>query len=132
LGETVRVHNVFDGWGYVHLFDRATLAELDTFAIPEGMDPAYAAGFGDLTVHEVATHPVDPDRAYLSYYAGGVRALGLDCIDAMSCDLVEVGGYLDPEGNDFWGVEAYVAGGTTYVLASDMDHGLWVFRDRGP
>lgn len=38
------------------------------------------------------------------------------------------GGYLDPLGNDFWGVEAFVRNGQTIILGSDRDSGLWVFR----
>ena len=37
------------------------MTELDTYAIPEGHGPAYATGFGDLTIHEVATSS-RPDR----------------------------------------------------------------------
>jgi hypothetical protein len=130
------VDQVFDGWGYVHLFARTgtTLTEVDTFAIPEAMSPAFAAGFGDLTVHEVATDPQDPDLAYLSYYDAGLRALEIQCAsptDPSTCNLVEVGGYIDPNGNDFWGVETFVDpdSGDTIVLASDRDSGLWIFRD---
>ena len=43
--------------------------------------------------------------------------------------LVEVGGYLDPAGNNFWGVETRVIDGQTYIFASDRDSGLWIFRD---
>jgi hypothetical protein len=51
-------------------------------------------------------------------------------VDSDTCELVELGGYLDPMGNDFWGVEAFVGDdGRTYVLGSDMDSGLWVFFD---
>ncbi len=60
------VGSVFDGWGYVHLFDAQTLEELDTFTIPDAMDPTFAEGFGDLSVHEVAVDPLDPSLAYLS------------------------------------------------------------------
>lgn len=127
------VGTVFDGWGYVHLYDATTLEELDTFAIPEAMDPAYATGFGDLSVHEVAVDPQDPSLAYLSYYAGGLRAIQIQCSDpddTSTCELVEVGGYLDPEGNNFWGVETQVGDdGYTYIFASDRDSGLWIFRD---
>ena len=133
------VEAVFDGWGYVHLFGvtigatSATLTELDTFAIPEAMDPDFAEGFGDLSVHEVATDPTDPDLAYLSYYAGGLRALRI--VDG---ELVEVGGYIDPVGgvteaggNNFWGVEVWTHPdtGEEYILASDRDSGLWIFQD---
>jgi hypothetical protein len=125
LGERIEVGSIFDGWGYVHLYDNATLAELDTFAIPEAHDPAFSSGFGDLTVHEVATDPDEADRAYLSYYSGGLRALQI--VDE---ELVETGGYLDPNGNDFWGVETFVRNGRTIILASDRDSGLWIFRQK--
>jgi hypothetical protein len=126
----------FDGWGYVHLFRLnadMTLTELDTYAIPEAMDPAYAEGFGDLSVHEVATDPTDPDLAYLSYYSGGLRAIRI-----VNGQLVEVGGYIDPVGgvtpeggNNFWGVEVWThpETGEEYILASDRDSGLWIFQD---
>ncbi len=140
VGDRITVTTQFDGWGYVHLFDAATGADLDTYAIPEAMDPAYASGFGDLSVHEVATDPTDPSLAYLSYYAGGLRAVQIQCsnpADTSTCELVEVGGYLDPAGNDFWGVEVIpnpaddpaVQGDEVLILASDRDYGLFIFRD---
>ena len=140
LGDRITVTTEFDGWGYVHLFDAATLQDLDTYAIPEAMDPAFASGYGDLSVHEVATDPTDPSLAYLSYYSGGLRAIQIQCSDPndnTTCELVEVGGYLDPEGNDFWGVEVIpnpaddptVEGDEVLILASDRDYGLFIFRD---
>ena len=128
----------FDGWGYVHLYgfaisgNTSSFTELDTFAIPEAMDPAFAEGFGELSVHEVAVDPQDASLAYLSYYSGGLRAIQIQCsnpADTSTCELVEVGGYLDPLGNEFWGVETQVRNGETYIFASDMDSGLWIFRD---
>jgi len=131
IGERMAATAAFDGWGYVHLFSNTLsggkFAELDTYAIPQGHDPAYAVGFGDLTVHEVATDPTDASRAYLSYYAGGLRALQI-----VNDELVETGGYLDPKGNNFWGVEAFVRNGETIILGSDRDTGLWIFRRTGP
>ncbi len=133
IGEEVTIEAVFDGWGYVHLYDAETGAELDTYAIPQAHDPAFAFGYGDLTVHEVAVDPQDPSLAYLSYYSGGLIALQIQCTnpsDNSTCELVEVGGYRDPMGNDFWGVETFVGeDGFTYILASDRDSGLWIFRD---
>jgi hypothetical protein len=131
LGERVEVGSIFDGWGYVHLFDATTLRDLDQYAIPEAHDPAFAIGFGDLSVHEVATDPDEANRAYLSYYSGGMRALKISTAKT----LVETGGYLDPKGNDFWGVEAFrrqnAAGKwETIVLGSDRDSGLWIFRQK--
>jgi hypothetical protein len=121
-----------------HLYDNrvfnnnAGLLEIETYAIPEAFDPAFAVGFGDLSVHEVATHPTAWASAYLAYNAGGLRAIEIQCTDPTapgSCALVETGGYLDPQGNDFLGVEAFVKDGKTYVLGSDRERGLWVFRD---
>ena len=132
LGEDVSFIPSFDGWGYVHLFDRRTARELDTYAIPEAMDESKAFGFGDLSVHEVATHPVNSTDSYLAYYSGGMRSLETQCSDdsdSDTCQLVETGGYLDEAGNDFWGVETFVRDGQTYVLGSDRDSGLWIFRD---
>jgi len=141
VGDTVTLEAAFDGWGYVHLFDAQTGAELDTYAIPEAHDPEMASGSGDFTVHEVATDPQDASLAYISYYSGGMRVVQIQCggepydpasppADTSTCELVELGGYLDPMGNDFWGVEAFVGDdGRTYVLGSDMDYGLWVFVD---
>ena len=60
-GASVDMKAVFDGWGYVHLFDAATFKDLDQYSIPEAHDPAHAIGFGDLSVHEAATDP-DADR----------------------------------------------------------------------
>jgi LVIVD repeat len=141
IGEEIEVGSIFDGWGYVHLFDADTGEELDTFAIPEAHDPAFAFGFGDLTVHEVAVDPQDASLAYLSYYSGGLIAIQIQCdgvpydmdnppANKSGCELVEVGGYRDPEGNDFWGVQTFVGDdGRTYILASDRDSGLWIFAD---
>ena len=116
----------FDGWGYVHLYSNTAVngkfAELDTYAIDEAHDPAFAVGFGDLSVHEVATDPQSPTHAYLSYYAGGFRSL-----EIQGNELVEVGGYLDPAGNNFWGVDTFVRDGQTIILGSDRDSGLWIF-----
>ena len=142
IGERIEVGSLFDGWGYVWLLDAETLEPIDTYAIDEAHDPAFAFGFGDLSVHEVAVDPQNESLAYLSYYSGGLRAIQIQCpegtpynaenppADMSTCELVEVGGYLDPEGNDFWGVETFVGeDGQTYILASDRDSGLWIFRD---
>ena len=137
VGDFIEMSSVFDGWGYVHLIDAETLEAVDWFAIPEAMDPAFAEGFGDLSVHEVAVDPQDPSLAYLAYYAGGLVAVEIRCTDpanTATCELVDVGGYLDEDGNNFWGVETFVAEsgeyeGQTVILASDRDSGLWIFVD---
>ncbi len=138
-GATLDLKGVFDGWGYIHLFDAKTFADLDQFAIPEAHDPAYASGFGDLSVHEVATDP-DADLVYVSYYSGGFRVLSY----SKKGQLTEVGAFIagpgmattsgravTQHGNSFWGVEVHKhPNGQKYVLASDRDSGLWIFQPR--
>jgi len=125
---TATATSEFNGWGYIHLFDAKTLAEIDTYAIPEALSPSFASGFGDLSVHEVATDPKS-DLAYVSYYAGGFRVLlfGKDGIQ-------EVGHFIDEGGNNFWGVQIAdpkQKRGNPLVLASDRDFGLYLFRYTG-
>jgi hypothetical protein len=103
------------------------MAELDTFAVDEAKDPAFAQAFGDLTVHEVATDP-ERDVAYLSYYNAGLRVL-----DYSTGQLTQIGRFIDQGGNNFWGVEWHrTPDGQRYVLASDRDYGLYVFKLAAP
>ncbi len=139
LGEKVDATGTFDGWGYVHLFDARTLAEIDTYAIPEALDPAFAEGFGALSVHEVTTDP-EHNLAYVSYYAGGFRVLKFG-----KRGIEEVGHFIDEGGNDFWGVQLVTPKDSNdddddendgdedhpLVLASDRDSGLYIFRYTG-
>ncbi len=130
---SVAIEAVFDGWGFVRLFETeipgqvgapGSIASLDTFAIPESQDPAYAVGFGDLSVHEVALDPNPRKKlAYVSYYAGGFRVLKYGPLG-----LRQVGAFIDEGGNNFWGVEVHRIRGEQYVLASDRDFGLYIFK----
>jgi uncharacterized repeat protein (TIGR01451 family) len=114
---------VFDGWGYLHLLNHDTMAEIDQYAIPEALDPRFASGFGDLTIHEITTDPTG-SVGYAVWYAGGFRVIDYD-----DGTLEEVGRYISPEGNDFWGVELNVRrDGRLFALASDTDYGLYIFR----
>jgi hypothetical protein len=122
-GDTVRFGSYFDGWGYVRLFDAGSMEEIGTYAIPEAHDPAFADGFGDLSVHEVATSQVRDDLAYLSYYSGGARAITVG-----PGGIEEVAAFIDEGGNNFWGVEVFQQGGTEYVALSDRDFGLYILR----
>ena len=128
VGDTLRFTSSFDGWGYVHLYRYGTgkMAELDTYAIPEAHDPAFASGYGDLSVHEVATSQTRADLAYYSYYAAGFRVTKI-----VGDELVEVGHYIDVGGNNFWGVQVFQHNGQELVAASDRDFGLYIFRYTG-
>ena len=121
-GDTLTFSSYYDGWGYVRLFDQ-DMTELDTYAVPEAHDPAFASGFGDLSVHEVATSQQNADLAYLSYYAAGLRV-----IDISGGEIEEVAAFIDEGGNNFWGVEVFVQDGVEYVALSDRDFGLYILR----
>lgn len=122
------VGGIFDGWGYNRLVDRVTGQEVGEYIIPEANDPAFAMGFGALTVHEVATDP-RARLAYFSYYAGGFRVARFG-----PGGIFEVGHFIDEGGNDFWGVQVTQVGGgpRPVVAASDRDFGLYLFRFTGP
>lgn len=122
-GDNLSFSSYFDGWGPVRLFNAATMEELDTYAIPESRDPAYAEGFGDLSVHEVATSKQEAGLAYLSYYAGGLRV-----IDVSGKQINEVAAFIDEGGNNFWGVEVFERDGVEYVALSDCDKGLYILK----
>jgi len=124
-GDTLTFSSYFDGWGYVHLYDNSAgkMTELDTYAIDEAHDPAFADGFGDLSVHEVATSQQVDNRLYFSYYSGGFRVA-----EILEDKIVEKGHYIDAAGNNFWGVQVFEQDGQEYVAASDRDFGLWIFK----
>ena len=100
------------------------MTELDTYAIPEAYNPAFATGFGDLSGHEVATSPTDSRLMYFSYYSGGFRVARITADEK----LQEVGHYIDTGGNNFWGVQVFQNAGQEYVAASDRDLGLYIFK----
>ena len=56
-------------------------------------------------------------------YAGGFRVLEYGPLG-----LSQVGAFIDEGGNNFWGVEVHKIKGRQYVLASDRDFGLYIFR----
>jgi hypothetical protein len=121
---------VFDGWGYVHLLDANSLQEIDAYAVPEGLDPAFRTGFGSLSVHEVQTDPrPNSSLAYISYYDAGFRVIKFG-----KHGIREVGHFIDEGGNDFWGIEPIQLGksqGAPLVPASDRDFGLYIFSYTG-
>lgn len=129
-GDTLRFASTFDGWGYVRLFktplNGGKLQQVDTYAVPEAHDPAFATGFGDLSVHEVATSLVNSRRSYFSYYSAGFRV-----VDIVNDQLVEKGHYIAPEGSNFWGVQVFDHNGKEYIAASDRDYGIVIFEYTG-
>jgi hypothetical protein len=114
--------------GYARLYrnENGKMREVDAPAIPEALDPDFAFGFGDLSIHELAT---DPERkiAYSSYYSGGMRLFSFG-----GRGLEEVGRFIDQGGNDFCGVETFRSEKFGRLFAgSDRDFGLYVLRYTG-
>jgi hypothetical protein len=144
LGATYTVSTEFDGWGYVQLHDatKPDLPIVDSYAVEEGLDEAYADGFGDLTVHEVKTDPRPRvNLAYFSYYAAGFRVAEFG-----TRGIREVGHFIDEGGNNFWGVfpignesagHGYPShpgrgeGRRPTILLSDRDFGLYIVEYTG-
>jgi hypothetical protein len=131
---------VFDGWGYLNLHDatKPNLPIIGTYAVPESLDPAFASGFGILSMHEIKTDPREENLGYISYYNAGFRVVRFN-----TKGISEVGRFIDQGGNDFWGVfpigdetvghgySGPIAGENPFVLASDRDFGLYIFRYTG-
>jgi hypothetical protein len=128
-GKRVEFGSFFDGWGYVHVLKNGTgkLTTTDTYAIREAHDPKFASGYGDLSVHEVATSSKRGNLAYLAYYASGFQVVEIDSAGK----LVKKGEFIDKAQSNFWGVEVFSDGGTEYVAASDRDKGLYIFKYTG-
>jgi len=126
-GTSLTAQAVFDGWGYTRLMTKDGLNELGTYAIDESQDPAFATGFGDLSVHEVAVDPNKNGLAYLSYYSGGLRV-----VEYGPGGIKEVGAFIAKGGSNFWGVEHHtLPSGQQLILASDRDTGLWILDYTG-
>jgi hypothetical protein len=142
VGFDVDITATFDGWGYVRVLDTDPPnkpKEIAQITIPETADEDFAIGSGDLTVHEVEVPRGDPSEggpapdddlvAYFSWYAGGFRVFDI----SNPSNPAELGRYIDPNGNNFWGVAlAEDESGDRIVLASDRDFGLFIFRYTGP
>jgi Ca2+-binding RTX toxin-like protein len=129
LGEKISAESIFDGWGYTHLYENKAgkMRHVDSYAIDEALNPTYAFGFGDLSVHEFAADPTE-NVAYNSYYAGGFRVFTFG-----PGGLTEQGKFIDQGGNNFWGVEQFTTSqGERLAAASDRDFGLYIFRYTGP
>jgi hypothetical protein len=127
-GPTVSASAIFDGWGYIHLFDAKTLQRIDSHAVTEALDERFANVF-PLSVHENKTDPRrGKNLSYSSYYQAGARVLKFG-----RGGLQERGHFIDKGGNDFWGVYPVKRGKKRpLLLFSDRDFGLYILKYTGP
>ena len=131
VGARIDVKEIFDGWGYVRLFDAGSMTNLDTYAVEETKLESNAIGHGDLSVHETDPDLFADDLMHFSYYAAGYRAARVVPTDGGGARLEEVAAFIDQGGNNFWGVHPIKdtrpgKEGNTLVLLSDRDFGLYV------
>lgn len=129
-GSRVSTESVLDGWGYGRILDVSDptrIVELGQFITENVMARPVAGGPPrDHTMHNVI---VEGRRAYISWYADGIRVV--DFSDPKKPR--EVGRFVDQErGSNFWGVYLFRhPDSKTYILGSDRDTGLWIFRAPG-
>lgn len=121
-GGSLLTEGIFDGYGYLRLLDvtdPANIVEVDQFATENVFaNPPLP---GDRTMHNVVVD--GGTRAYISWYVEGMRV-----VDFAGDDLTEVAHWQDDDAN-FWGVYLHEhPDGNTYVLGSDRNSGLFVFR----
>lgn len=138
-GSTITLHRrAFDGWGYVRLHDAQTLQEIDSYAIPEAVQPQHATGSGTLTAHDVKTDPrLHKDLAYITWFGGGLRVVRFG-----EGRLDEVGHHIDGGGSDYWGISVICVSDCAHpsknrnarplLAVSDRDFGLKILRYTGP
>ncbi|MBI2847555.1 MAG: hypothetical protein HYX83_00105 [Chloroflexi bacterium] len=114
---------VFDGWGYGRILDIS--------------DPAHIVEVGQYATENVLAEPPPPEdhsmhnvivegrRAYISWYADGIRVVDFSDPEKP----VEIAKFVDTvNGSDFWGVYLFHhPNGKSYILGSDRDTGLWIF-----
>ena len=121
-GGIVDVEAIFDGYGYLRLLDvtdPGNIVELDQFATENVF--ANPPVPGDRTMHNVVVD--DGTLAYISWYAEGMRV-----VDFTGDSLSEVAHFVDTDGSNFWGVYLHDhPNGSTYILGSDRNTGLWIF-----
>ena len=122
-GEPMFAAGIFDGYGYLRLLDvsdPANIVELDQFATENVF--ANPPVPGDRTMHNVVVD--NGTTAYISWYLEGMRV-----VDFSGDTLTEVAHYANDASNvNFWGVYLHDhPNGSSYVLGSDRNTGLWIF-----
>ncbi|MGH9418148.1 MAG: putative Ig domain-containing protein [Terriglobales bacterium] len=131
------------GWGYLRTYDLPTPSTstiANFFDIPQALsDPAPDNGI--YTANRIAWNgnTADP-HAYVAWFSGGVVDLDITSVNPP----VLLGSFVPPDSPDpnganlavdnppkamVYGVAAYNTGGQHYILASDINSGLWVVQD---
>jgi hypothetical protein len=109
-------------WGRVRLVDvqdPANPVQVGSFDTPDSAAGTPGEQYA-YTIHNPLTDDRDPNRAYLAWYADGVRLL--DISDASR--PVEIVNWIPPQGGMIWNVSFM----GDLLLAGDINNGLFVLR----
>lgn len=140
-GGTVTVDNVAfieDGEGFMRVLDvtdPANMVQVGSYATENALPPTNIDAMGTRDAHNVV---VRGTTAYWAWYYEGIRVVEFSDCQAgdgfEGCTPTEVahfgGGDFGEEEppQDFWGVYLHDhPNGSTYILGSDRDGGLWIF-----
>jgi hypothetical protein len=129
VGARIVVGERFDGWGYLHLLDAATLEEIDSYAIRKARSLSKRPYARNWSIHEVKPDPrPGVDLAYASWYGGGARVIRFG-----PEGLEEVAHYTRGKKTDFWGTFPLAREGRRpLLLFSDRSFGLVALEYSGP
>lgn len=127
-------HGIEGGWGYLRVYDISNATrptEIGTFKTPNSAETQRRRK-GDYTIHNPF---VVGDKAYVSWYADGLRVLEFD--GANPGAPKEVAYYVPKAGKDpqhilpyapvVWGV---VVDDRGVIYLSDMNTGLWLVKEQ--
>jgi hypothetical protein len=109
-------------WGHLRLVDVQDVAnpvQVGTFDTPNSAAGTPGEGYA-YTIHNPLADDRNPNRAYLAWYADGVRLL--DVSDGAR--PVELANWIPPHGGMIWNV-AFMG---DLLLAGDINNGLFVLR----
>lgn len=131
------------GWGFLRLYDLATPAQptMGGFVVTPQSQSLPAPDNGIYTAHNLAwngdkQHP----HGYVAWYSNGIVDVDLTSLSAP----VMLGAFVppatpDPAGSNpsvnnpnrplIYGVASYQAGGSQYILGSDLNSGLWIVQE---
>jgi hypothetical protein len=103
----------------VDVQDPADPVEVGMFATPDSASGAPGEQYA-YTIHNPLADDRNPDRAYLAWYADGVRLL--DISDASR--PLELSSWVPPRGGMIWNVSFM----GNWLLAGDITNGLYILR----
>ncbi|HEX8968385.1 MAG TPA: hypothetical protein VF937_10915, partial [Chloroflexota bacterium] len=109
-------------WGHLRLVDvqnPANPIQVGTFDTPDSAAGTRGEQYA-YTIHNPLADDRDPNRAYLAWYADGVRMLDV----ADPAHPVELASWVPPRGGMIWNV-AFLG---DLLLAGDINNGLFVLR----